>query len=77
MGNLYDWGSTGDTADYGYLYWVESSLRVDHPEWVPVDKYGVMRQGGPIEFAYPQARQAVKDVFVNHAVAAGYDGVFF
>ncbi|MBN2456626.1 MAG: HEAT repeat domain-containing protein [Sedimentisphaerales bacterium] len=80
LGNLFDWGSTGDTSVgtyYGYPYGWESLFRVQHREWIPVDKYGTIKQAGPFEFSYPEVRQAVKDTYVNLAVEAGYDGVCF
>ena len=54
----------------------ESQIRIDHPDWVPVDKYGVNIQGGPLSFAYPGARKAMIDLMVKHTNDVGYDGVF-
>ncbi len=78
MGSLWDWGSQADTpgfTDYPFAY--ESKLRIEHPEWVPVDKHGVRRQGGPIELAYPQARTALVDLIVKETLKVGYDGICF
>lgn len=76
---LYDWGSLG-TDSTNLLGWpgiFESDLRLDNPQWVPTDRFGVRRQSGPIEFGYAEARTAVVD-WVDQAVSdAGYDGVIF
>ena len=78
VGTLGDWGCTADTPGYGdYPWFWESTLRIEHPEWVPVDKYGYRKQGGPIELAYPEARQALVDLNARLAEHAGYDGVLF
>lgn len=76
MGTLWDWGSPADTpgfTDYPFCY--ESKLKLEHPEWAPMDKHGVRQQGGPIELAYPEARAALVDLTVRVAVEAGYDGL--
>ncbi len=78
VGTLGDWGCTADTPGYGdYPWFWESTLRIEHPEWVPVDKYGYRKQGGPIELAYPEAREALVDLHAGLAGHAGYDGVLF
>jgi len=61
---------------YGPLI-IESKLRVEHPEWTPIDRYGIRRMSGPICLAYPAARAALVEVFVDIAVKAGYDGLMF
>lgn len=76
---LYDWGSEG-TDSTNILGWpgiFESNLRLNNPQWVPVDRFGVRRQSGPIEFAYADARAAVADWVHQAATTAGYDGVIF
>ncbi len=76
MGTLWDWGSPADTpafTDYPFCY--ETKLKLEHPEWAPVDKHGVRVQGGPIELAYPEARKALVDLTVQETLAAGYDGL--
>lgn len=78
VGTLFDWGSQADTplfADYPFP--VESRLRMEHPEWVPVDKHGVRKQGGSLEFAYPEARKALVDLHVRAVLKADYDGMIF
>lgn len=54
---------------------IEARWRVQHPEWVPIDRYGLRRQSGPLCLAYPEARQALIDGLVNCATAAPYDGL--
>lgn len=78
VGTLFDWGCQADAPCFGdYPHFAESRLRIDHPDWVPVDRRGLVKQGGPIELAYPEARRAVVDVYVRQARKAGYDGVAF
>ncbi|MBN2455864.1 MAG: HEAT repeat domain-containing protein [Sedimentisphaerales bacterium] len=76
VANIMDWGVS---ADFGcgdfYPHQAEAVFRVEHPEWVPVDKYGVRKQGGPIELAYPEARKMLVDMHVKYAKASGYDGM--
>lgn len=76
VGTLGDWGCRPDTPGFNDFPWFwESTLRLEHPEWVPVDKYGYRKQGGTIELAYPEARKALVDLHTRLAVEAGYDGV--
>jgi hypothetical protein len=78
VANLVDWGSQADAPPFKvYPFNSESKLRIENPEWVPVDKYGVMRQGGPIEFAYPKARKALVDLHMKYMRRDGYDGMVF
>jgi hypothetical protein len=78
VGSLCDWGSPADTPGFNdFPFNFESKLRQEHPEWAPVDKYGYRRQGGTIEFAYPDARKALVELEVNLAREAGYDGIIF
>ena len=75
---LFDWGSSADTPCFGdFPHQAESRLRLDHPEWVPVDRSGLLRQGGPIELAYPEARQALVELHAKLVRRDGYDGVLF
>ncbi|NLX99013.1 MAG: HEAT repeat domain-containing protein [Rhodopirellula sp.] len=76
VGTLGDWGCTADTPGFNdYPWFWESTLRLEHPEWKPVDKYGYRRQGGPVELSYPEARTALVDLHARLAEHAGYDGV--
>ncbi len=78
VSTLGDWGSTADTPCFNdFPFNNESKLRLDHPEWVPIDKYGKRRQGGTIELAYPEARKALIDLHVKLAEEAGYAGIIF
>jgi hypothetical protein len=78
MGTLWDWGSPADTPVFGdYPFPFESKLKLEHPEWAPVDRHGARRQGGPIELAYPEARKALVDLTVKETLMAGYDGICF
>ena len=74
---LFDNGSQADVGYAGFPYAAEDRLRVEHPEWAPVNKWGTWRQGGPIEFAYPEARQAMADYLVKYVVEGDYDGLSF
>lgn len=76
MGTLWDWGAPADTPGFGdYPFTFESKLKLENPEWAPVDKYGARRQGGPIELAYPEAREALVAMTVKETLKAGYDGI--
>lgn len=78
VGTLWDWGAPADTPTFNdYPFPFESMLRIEHPEWAPADRHGARRQGGPIELAYPEARQALVDLIVRATVGAGYDGICF
>src|SRR5207237_148954 len=46
-------------------------------EWAPVNRFGTWRQGGPIEFCYPEARKAVAGYLARYVVDGGYDGIAF
>lgn len=76
-GAIYDWGDQGNTTTTNMTYAgsYESNLRIDHPEWEPIDRFGIRRQSGPLEFGYEAARQAAVDHLKGIAVATGYDGV--
>ena len=72
---LFDSGSQADAGYVGFPYAVEDRLRIDHPEWAPVNKWGTWRQGGPLEFAYPEARKALTECLVEYVLKGGYDGM--
>lgn len=74
---LFDNGSQADAGYADFPYAIEDKLRIDHPEWTPVNKWGTWRQGGPIEFAYPEARQAMADYLTKYVVDGGYAGIAF
>ena len=74
---LFDFGGTGETEYGGQLpFYGEDRIRLDHPEWIPVDRWGDRRQAGTIELAYPEARRALIDRFTQGVVDGGYDGLF-
>jgi len=76
VGTLVDWGNSADVPGFGdFPDGFESRLRLEHPEWVPVDRSGLLRQGGPIELAYPEARKALVDLHLKFVRQDGYDGV--
>ncbi len=78
VGSLFDWGAQADTPGFGdYPANAESKLRLLHPEWVPVDRQGFRKQGGPIELAYPEARKALIQMHVDEMLRCGYDGITF
>ena len=56
---------------------VESFIRLQHPEWIPVDRFGIRKMSGPICFAYPQARKALINMQLKLATSADYDGLMF
>lgn len=78
VATLVDWGSPADTP--GFNDWPfnnESRLRLEHPEWAPVDRHGVLKQGGTIELAYPEARKALVDLHMQVMNTDRYDGMVF
>ena len=78
VGTLFDWGNQADSPGFNDFPWfAESRLRIEHPEWVPVDRSGLLKQGGPVEFAYPEARRALVDLHMKHMQRDGYDGMAF
>ncbi|MFH1008473.1 MAG: HEAT repeat domain-containing protein [Candidatus Latescibacterota bacterium] len=75
---LFEHTAQGDTGGVGFFpYPNEDRLRIEHPEWVPVDRWGERLAPGPIEFCYPEARQAMVERFVHHVTHYGYDGIAF
>jgi hypothetical protein len=74
---LFDSGSQADAGYANFPYAVEDKLRVDHPEWAPVNRWGTWKQGGPVEFAYPEVRQAMADYMAKYVVDGNYDGIAF
>jgi hypothetical protein len=78
VGNIGDWASAGDVPPFDdYPYNSESRLRIEHPEWVPVDRRGILKQGGSIDFCYPEARRAMCDIHMKIIKQHGYDGAMF
>ncbi|NPV46530.1 MAG: hypothetical protein HPY69_06215 [Armatimonadetes bacterium] len=75
---IFEHGAQGDVGGCAYFpYATEDRLRVEHPEWCPVDRWGERRAPGPIEWCYPEARKLLVDRYVRHTVQPGYDGIAF
>jgi HEAT repeat protein len=74
---LFDHGSAADVGYVGFPYAAEDHRRAAHPEWAPVNRFGTWRQGGPIEFCYPEARKAVAGYLARYVLDGGYDGIAF
>ena len=74
---LFDHGSQAAAGYSGFPYAVEDRLRVQHPDWAPVNRWGTWHQGGPLEFAYPDAREALATTLARYVTAGGYDGIAF
>jgi hypothetical protein len=74
---LFDNGSGPDVGFGGFPYAAEDRLRVEHPDWAPLNRFGTWRQGGPIELAYPEARRAMVDYLSRYTLDGGYDGIAF
>ena len=70
---------SGMQPDVGIIspYLFENPLRIEHPEWLSIDRWGELRCPGTIAFCYPNARKATIDALVKHIVDRGYDGVNF
>ncbi len=78
VATLVDWGSQADVPPFAdWPFNSESKLRIEHPEWVPVDRYGILRQGGVIDFSYPEARKALVDLHMKFMRREGYAGMVF
>ncbi|WP_448105385.1 HEAT repeat domain-containing protein [Pedobacter panaciterrae] len=69
----------GVQPDVGIIqpYLFEDELRINHPEWVPQDRWGTRRAPGPISFSYPAARKAIIDRLMNYLNEYNYDGITF
>jgi len=69
----------GPQAEVGIIapYLFEDRLRIEHPEWCPVDRWGERLCPGPIAFCYPEARRAIIARYVDHITRYGYDGIAF
>jgi len=75
---LFEHAAQGDVGGCGqFPYSNEDKLRIEHPEWCPVDRFGERIAPGPIEFCYPEARKALIERYVDHVTGPGYDGISF
>jgi HEAT repeat protein len=78
LGNWAEGYGAADTPPvWDYPFCAESKLRLNHPEWIPVDRHGVLKQAGPIDFSYPEARKALIDLHMKYIKRDNYDGVMF
>ncbi|HEX5481481.1 MAG TPA: HEAT repeat domain-containing protein [Terriglobia bacterium] len=76
VGTLVDWGCPADAPGFNDYPWTYATqMRLDHPEWIPVDRSGLLKQGGPLVFAYPEARRALIDLHMKYMRRDGYDGM--
>jgi HEAT repeat protein len=75
---LFDYGGPADNGGCKeYPYYGQLKLTLDHPEWMPVDRYGVRYQNGPIELAYPEARKALIEMYLFYLDRDHMDGITF
>lgn len=76
---LFDHGSQPETEGTKVTgpFSFESFIRIKHPEYVPVDRRGILRMPGPISFAYPEARKELVDTYVRLMRDRGYEGLTF
>ena len=75
---LFEHGAPGDLGGCAvFPYVAEDRLRVEHPEWCPIDRWGERRCPGPLEFCYPGVRRALVERYVDHVTRYGYEGIAF
>jgi len=69
----------GVQPDVGVIcpYLFEDTLRIEHPEWCPLDRWGERRSPGPLSFCYPEVRKILVDRYTKHLVDHNYDGINF
>lgn len=73
---LFDYGVQPDVGIIGpYLF--EHKLRIEHPEWCSVDRWGERRSPGPLSFGYPEVRRLLVKEYVDYVTKGGYDGFNF
>ena len=58
-------------------YFFEFPIRIEHPEWCDIDRFGERRAPGPISFTYPEARKALIDKYMSLMLDYNYDGINF
>jgi HEAT repeat protein len=75
---VFEHGAQGDAGACSmFPYAFEDRLRREHPEYIPVDRWGERVAPGPVEFCYPEVRRSLVDRFVYHVDHYGYDGIAF
>jgi hypothetical protein len=69
----------GVQPDVGIIapYLIEDRLRIRHPEWCMLDRWGERRCPGPLSLAYPQVRARLVERMVESVRRFGWDGVTF
>jgi len=73
---LFEHGVQPDTGVIGpYLF--EDELRINHPEWCSLDRWGERRSPGPLSFGYPEVRRLLVSRYAEHVIRHGYDGINF
>lgn len=67
----------GVQPDVGVIspYLFEDSIRIKHPEWTSVDRWGQRRAPGLISFCYPEARKMIIDRLMKSINENNYDGI--
>jgi HEAT repeat protein len=75
MTDLFDHGAQPDAGGM-FPFSPEDRLRIAHPQWCPLDRWGERRATGPLEFSYPEVRQALLSRYLHHATKYDYDGIF-
>ena len=77
--SLFEYGAEPREAVYTAMEYgpavSEDRLRINHREWNPMDRHGIRRQTGPLEFAYPEARRALCDQLTGEVLRHDYDGL--
>lgn len=70
---------SGVQPDVGVIspYLIEDSIRIKHPEWISVDRWGQRRAPGLISFCYPEARKIIINRLMKSINENNYDGVNF
>jgi len=73
---LFDYGVQPDVGVVSpHLF--ENTLRIEHPEWCDLDRWGQRRCPGPISFCYPEVRKILVERYVDNVTKYGYDGINF
>lgn len=69
----------GVQPDIGVVcpYPFEDRLRIEHPEWCEVDRWGERRCPGPLSFSFPEVRQLLARRYADWLARYGYDGITF
>lgn len=69
----------GVQPDTGIIcpYLFEDEVRIQHPEWCSLDRWGERRCPGPLSFGYPEVRKLLVKRYADHVIRHGYDGINF